>query len=212
MLNKDAKKTQNFVPVKEIRDGVVILENKSLVALLMVSSLNLALKSSDEQTAILSQFQDFLNSLEFSVQIFVQSKRLDIRPYITMLETRHREQINELIKIQTKEYIAFVKDFTERVSIMSKNFFVVVSYNPPILDTGQGLKKIFGTSHNKEAEMKKNNFEESRTQLEQRLSIVEQGLTRTGVRLARLGTEEVVEVLYKLLNPGEFTKPIQLNI
>ncbi|MFH0846350.1 MAG: TraC family protein [Patescibacteria group bacterium] len=199
-------KTQDFVSVKEIRDGVVTLNDNSMVSVLMVSSINLALKSSDEQQAIILQFQNFLNSLEHPVQIFIQSQRLDIRPYINMMEEQHKLQTNELIKIQTKEYINFIKNFTEKTNIMSKNFFIVISYAPAILK-GKGF---FNTPKENQEESAKN-FEENRTQLEQRISVVEQGLNRTGVRIARLGTEEIVELLYKLYNPGESEKPIKLN-
>lgn len=132
--------------VKEIRDGVVILNDNSMVAIVMTSSLNFALKSSDEQQAILLQFQNFLNSLESAIQIFIQSKRLDIRPYIALMENRRKEQTNELIRIQTKEYIEFVRNFTENTNIMSKNFFMVVTYRPPVVATKGGVSKLFGGS------------------------------------------------------------------
>ncbi len=67
-----AKATQDFVPLKEVRDGVVVLKDGSMRSILMASSINLALKSGDEQQAIIGQFQNFLNSLEFSVQFFIE--------------------------------------------------------------------------------------------------------------------------------------------
>ncbi|MCK4918421.1 MAG: TraC family protein [Candidatus Pacebacteria bacterium] len=210
MQNKNAKKTQDFVTVKEIRDGVIIQKDGSLSTILMVSSINLALKSADEQQAIIMQFQHFLNSIEFPVQVFIQSQKLDIRPYVTMMEDRQKQQVNELIKIQTKEYINFIKSFTNKTNIMTKSFFIIVSYNPPMVNT----KKGFGLfSSKKETVSKKisNEFEENQTQLEQRANIIKSGLTRTGVRLVRLGTEEIVELLYKLFNPGESEKPVNLN-
>jgi len=206
---KNTKKTQDFISVKEIRDGVIILKDGTMVSLLMTSSLNFALKSSDEQKAILLQFQNFLNSLEYSTQIYIQSKKLDIRQYIAVMENRRKEQINELIKIQTKEYIEFIRNFTENVNIVSKNFFIVISYNPPIIQTSGGINKLFGKTT--DSAKKSTSFEEGRTQLEQRVNVVEQGLSRTGLRLARLGTEETVELLYKIFNPGESEKPVQLN-
>jgi hypothetical protein len=115
-----AEATQEFVPLKEVRDGVVILKDGSLRALLMASSINLALKSGDEQQAIIGQFQNFLNSLEFPVQFFVESRDLDIRPYVALLEERYTAELDDLMKIQIREYIIFIKDFTERANIMSK--------------------------------------------------------------------------------------------
>ena len=207
-----AKATQNFVQIKEIRDGVVVLKDGSLRAALMTSSLNFALKSGDEQASTLFQFQNFLNSLDFSVQIFVQSRKLDIRPYVALLEERYKAQVTELMRIQIREYIEFIKSFTESANIMSKSFFVVVSYSPAILSTKSGfLGSVTNRNKKNTAQDKNKSFEESRTQLEQRLSVVEQGLLSTGIRVARLGTEETIELLYKMFNPGELEKPIPLN-
>src|ERR1035437_3716475 len=124
----NAKATQEFVPIKEARDGIIVLKDGSLRALVLASSVNLSLKSADEQRATILQFQNFLNTLDFSTQISIQSRKLDIRPYLLLLENRMKVQNEPLLKLQTKEYIEFIKNFTESVSIMTKNFFVVVPY------------------------------------------------------------------------------------
>ncbi len=205
----NVKSTQNFVPIKEVRDGIVVMKDGSLKLILMASSLNLALKSTDEQTSIIFQFQNFLNSLDFSVQIFIQSRKYDIRPYIALLEDREREQLNDLLKIQTKEYIAFIKNFTESTNIMTKNFFVVVSYSPQIkLGKGGIIDSILGRKKDKvKIDL---DFETNRSQLEQRSFVVQQGLVRSGIRTVKLGTEEAIELFYRMFNPGEQEKPIKL--
>ncbi len=207
---KDSKATQEFVPIQEVRDGVVVLKDGGLRVILIASSLNLALKSEDEQRAVINQFQNFLNSLEFSVQIFVQSRRLDIRPYIALLEERMKAQMEDLLKIQIREYIGFIKNFTERQSIMTKNFFIVVPYTTPLIGIKKGLSILSGKKD--EPEKRKDEleiFEEARSQLEQRVSVIEQGLSGMGVRVIQLGTEEIVELFYKIFNPGETERPIQ---
>lgn len=208
-----SKATQEFVPIREVRDGVVILKDGSMRSVILASSLNFSLKSDDERNAIILQFQDFLNSLDFSVQISIQSRRLDIRPYIALLEERYKEQINDLMKIQTREYIEFIRKFTESTNIMTKNFFVVVPYDPALINIkGNPVTGIFKKkTTEEEAENRQVSFEENRTQLEQRVSVVEQGLSRCGIRVARLGTEEVIELFYKIFNPGETEKPIKMN-
>jgi hypothetical protein len=210
-----AKATQEFVPIKEVRGGIVILKDGSLRALLMASSINLALKSQDEQQAIIAQFQNFLNSLEFTVQFFVQSRDLDIRPYIALLEDRYQKELDDLMRIQIREYIAFIKDFTERANIMSKNFFIVVPYDPALATRSGGIKGLGsllpGGSGTASSNLPDEQFEQYRTQLEQRISVIEQGLVRTGVRVVPLGTEEVIELFYKLFNPGELEKPLQVT-
>jgi type IV secretory pathway VirB4 component len=208
-----SKATQDFVPIKEVRDGIVILKNNSMRAIVMASSLNFALKSEDERNSIIYQFQNFLNSLDFPVQIFIQSRKLDIRPYIALLEERYKDQLNDLMKIQIREYIAFIKNFTENSNIMTKSFFVVIPYDPPMVGTkAQIIGNLMGGKKDSgSAKDKSSHFEENRMQLEQRVSVVEQGLVRTGIRTIGLGTEEVVELFYKIFNPGDTEKPIQIN-
>jgi hypothetical protein len=206
------KATQTIVPIREVRNGIVVLKDGSMRALLMTSSVNFALKSADEQDSIIFQFQQFLNSLNFSVQIFVQSRRLDIRPYIATLESREKEQINDLMRIQVKEYIEFIKAFTERTNIMTKTFYIVVPYTPPILNLGSNKKGgLFNKNDGKQTAGNREIFEEASTQLEQRIAVVQQGITRAGVRAVQLGTEEAIEVFYRLFNPGDVEKPIPVN-
>jgi len=201
-----SKATQDFVPIKEVRDGIIVLKDGSMRAVVMVSSINFALKSPDEQQAIIFQFQNFLNSLDFSIQIVIQSKELDIRPYIERLEERYKNEIVELMKIQIKEYIQFIKSFVEQTNIMTKTFFVVIPYSPSIINAGSNpLEKIISKQT---TTTKTDSFEENRTQLEQRIGVVSQGLTRCGLRSIELGTEEIIELFYKTFNPGDTQKPV----
>ncbi len=209
-----SKASQDFVPIKEIRDGIIILKDGSMRGILIVSSVNLALKSGDEQSSIILQFQNFLNSLDFFVQIFIQSRKYDIRPYIAQLEEMEKSQLNDLLKIQTHEYISFIKNFSSTVNIMKKNFFIVVPYFPPTLGGKSGVLSGFMPKKGEPTTKAENllaDFEEHKNQLEQRMYVVEQGLVRTGLRSAKLGTEEIIELFYKLFNPGEMDKPISLT-
>lgn len=210
-----AQSAQKFVPIKEIRNGTVVLQNGGLRSVLLASSLNFALKSEEEQTAIILQFQNLLNSVEFPIQFFIESRELDIRPYLALLEAQIKEQDIDLIKIQTREYIEFVKGFTENVNIMSKSFFIVVPYEPALVsqNTG-GIKGALGGVLGRGAqdpEAALNAFEEHKSQLDQRVGVVAQGLSRAGVRVVQLGTEELVELYYKLFNPGDSEKPIKIT-
>jgi len=200
MIN--AKATQEFVPIKEIRDGVVILKDGGLRAILIASSINLSLKSYDEQKAILGQFQAFLNSLDFSTQIVIQSRRYDIKPYLAILENRLPQIEEPLMKMQTREYIEFIRTFTDKVNIMTKRFFIVVPYTAPVIGSTNPVKFLSFGKKGGEA-LGEQSFEEKRTQLEQRISLVEGGLSGIGVRAVKLGTEEVIELFYKTFNPGE---------
>ena len=211
-MANSSKTTQDFVPIKEIRDGVIILKNGGMRSIVLASSLNFALKSQDEQASIIMQFQNFLNSLDFSVQIFIQSRKLDIRPYVALLEDRYKDQVSELMKIQVREYIDFVKTFVENTNIMSKSFFIVVPYDPAVIDISNNpVSNLISRKKKNQTESEDESFREYRSQLEQRVAVVEQGLVRCGIRTAELGSEEVVELYYKLFNPGETEKPIQIT-
>lgn len=195
--------TQQFVPLREIRDGIVILKSGQLCMVLLASSINFAFKSIEEQEAILSQFQSFLNTLDFSLQIYIQSRRLDIRPYLNLLKEREVFQDNDLMRMQLREYIDFIQAFTADNDIMSKNFFVVIPYTPGVTDIKGGISGIFHASEEKKEALTAEKFAEDRTQLEQRVGIVEQGLARIGVRSIPLGTDELTELYYHIFNPEE---------
>jgi len=202
--------TQTFVPIKEVKNGVMVLKDGSMRSIIIASSVNFSLKSIDEQEAIIYQFQNFLNSLDFSVQISVQSRRLDIRPYINLLENRQKENMDDLMKIQIREYIEFIRTFTNDIEVMTKNFYIVVPYTPPSLDIKTG--KLSRKDKNKSSNQKLESFEEDKIQLDQRVSVVVQGLTRCGIRTVPLGTEEIIEVFYKIFNPGDVEKSLDLDL
>ena len=201
-MTTNTQATQAFVPLREVKDGIAILRDGGLRAIVMASSINFALKSHEEQTAILAQFQSFLNTLDFSVQIVVESRRLNIEPYLQLLHSKEEAQENDLMRVQLREYIEFIRTFTSEVEIMVKTFFIVVPYNPVAVN----IEKSIGAFIGRQKEAPKTNemrFEEDRTQLEQRVSVVENGLARLGVRSIPLGTDEIIELFYHLFNPGE---------
>lgn len=171
---------------------------------MLASSINFALKSLDEQEAILRQFQSFLNTIDFSIQFYVQSRRLNIKPYLELLAGREEKQDNDLMKIQLREYIQFIKTFISEVDVMSKSFFIVIPYTPTsanLQNSFGGLKEVLGGKKNVYFDDK--NFLEHKLQLEQRVALVEQGLSSIGVRTILLQNEELVELYYHIFNPGE---------
>ncbi len=208
----NAKATQEFVPIKQVRDGIVVLKNGDLRAIVLANSINLSLKSSDEQKATILQFQNFLNTLDFPIQISAQSRKLDIRPYLLLLEERIKVQNEPLLKLQTKEYIDFIRNFTENVSIMTKSFFVIVPYTHTNFKSSSGFfDKIFSKRNKEEKKLaEQTDFEEKRSQLEERVGVIQQGLVRCGIKSAQLDTEEIVEVFYKVFNPGEVEGKINI--
>lgn len=206
----DASPTQAFVPVKEIRNGIIVLKDGGYRGVLMCSSINFALKSDDEQRAIIGGFQTFLNTLDFSVQIVVHSRRMDIRPYLALLEERTDKQGTELMSIQVREYIQFIRNFMDGSSIMTKTFYVVVPYDPAAGGKVASALPLFGKKGGAAPEGMQDSFDEHRVQLEQRMTLVATTLSGTGVRAVALGTEEIIELLYRSFHLGTLESPIKL--
>jgi type IV secretory pathway VirB4 component len=188
--------TQQFLEIEDIREGVLILKDKSLRGILLVSSLNFALKSEEEQNAIIYQFQNFLNSLDFPIQIYIQSRRLNITGYIEKLKELEKQQKNDLLKIQTREYIQFIENLLAQGSIMSKNFYVIVPFFPFGLP-GVGRKK------EKTSVLSDEEFERAKTQLWQRMEFVAHGLRGCGLFCAPLSTQEIIELFWSIYHPKE---------
>ena len=200
---------QQFLAIDTIRENVVVLKDGSYRVVLMCSTLNFALKSADEQDAIIYQYQNFINSLDFSLQFVIHSRKFNIGPYLETLSKRHKEETDELLKIQIAEYLEFIKTFVESSNIMSKIFYTVVSFTPPALETKKGflsnITSALGLGGGGEAG-EKNDFETHKNQLWQRVDAVTEGLKQFGIRSVQLNTEELIELFYGLYNPTEFEK------
>lgn len=201
---------QQFLAIDTIREDTVVLKDGGMRVILMCSSLNFALRSSEEQDATIFQYQNFLNSLDFPLQFLIHSRRLNIAPYLESLKERQKEETNDLLKIQVGEYMEFIKTFVEMTNIVSKTFYAVVPFTPPILEQagflGGALSRLgFGK---KENAVSADTFLEYKNQLWQRVDAAVAGLRRFGIRSVPLNTEELIELFYGLYNPTEFEKTI----
>lgn len=199
---------QQKIPIEDIKDGVIFLKGGEMRALILTTAINFSLKSTDEQDALIFKFQSFLNSLDFSIQISLISRQIDLSPYLTTLEQKKKEQPNELLRIQIEEYIDFIKNLTQLSRIMSQNFLVVVPL-ASIEKKGGGIIEKLGFGKKNEAEAQRSK-EELLTQLGQRVEFVKAGLEGIGLKTASLENNEIIELFYKLYNigsPGKLVIP-----
>jgi hypothetical protein len=188
--------TQQFLEVDQVKDGLMILKNKGLRGVMMVTSINFALLSEDEQNAIIGNFQNFLNSLDFQLQIIIQSRRLNITSYLDKLKDLETRQSNDLLRTQIIEYRNFINEIVAGGSIMNKTFYAVVPFQPmliPGLAAGQKNKKGGGA---KTAELAQEQFNQGKSQLLQRMEFVALGLRRCGLQCVPLNSLEVAEFLW----------------
>lgn len=185
--------TQDFLPVKKIKEGIIMLKQGGWRSVLMASSINFDLMSQEEKEAVIYQFQGFLNSLDFEIQILVQSRKLNLKPYLKQLEEVKERQENELLKVQAGEYKDFINALSEMSNLISKNFYIVIPYYPPSKKTSD------------------KEFRRWKNQLDLRSQYVINGLRGTGVNAITLGSNEIVELLWSFFNPdktGKETIPI----
>lgn len=192
--------TQQFLEIDQIKQGVIILKSKALRAVLMVSSLNFDLKSEEEQKATIYQFQNFLNSLDFSLEIIIQSRKVNLTGYLEKLKEMETKQKNELLKFQTMEYQNFIKDLIAGGDILSKNFFVVIPFTlfeiPGIKSTPQKKADSLTT-------ITEEKFQQAKTQLLQRTAFIASGLKRCGLQCNPLNTSELIELFWSLYHPEQ---------
>ncbi|MBU4141634.1 hypothetical protein KKE99_02055 [Patescibacteria group bacterium] len=219
---KNIASFQRYLDIGEIKEGVIVLKDQNLRAVLMVSSINFALKSQEEQDAIIYHFQNFLNSLDFSIQIVISSRRLNIEDYYKTLMIREKEQSNELLKVQIGEYRNFIKELIEMSNIVNKTFYIVVPYSPSeeLAQVGKsflsGLTQKGGAKKSASS-FRSEDFLKNRNQLMQRVQHIASGLSGVGVKMTTLNTQELIELFYTIYNPeisehGGLTAIEQLDI
>lgn len=194
--------TRQYLPIAEIRNDTVIMKDGTLRSVLLVSSLNFALKSADEQQAIISGYMSFLNSLNWPIQIVVQSRKFNVDDYLNRLSQAEREQTNELLKTQIRDYRKFINDLVEVGDIMTKKFYVVVPYNP-LSDKQQGfwtrLVDLFTPSSF--IRLKEDRFNQRREELTNRVRHIMSGLSSIGLAAQILPTQALIELYYNSYNP-----------
>jgi len=193
-----APSSQKFIEISDIKNDVVIMKNGTLRAILICSSINFALKSEEEQNAILYQFQNFLNSLDFSFQLFAQSRKINIEDYLKSLKKIEEKQENELLKLQISEYQEFIKALVEGINIMEKSFYAIIPFSPFEVKKTQGSTAL---GSNGPSKLKDEDFQRGRSQLFQRVDFVNQGLRRCGIHSMTLKTEELIEMFWARYNP-----------
>jgi hypothetical protein len=200
--NNISSSTQQYLDIAEIKEDAVVMKDGTLRAVIMVSSINFALKSEEEQNAIIGSYVSFLNNLDFPLQIVIQSRELNIDGYMSDLKKKEKEQTNELLKMQTSEYINYVNELISMSKIMNKRFYIVVPYDP----LSDKHKNFFSSVADvfKPAmiiKVKDEKFLRRRLDLVKRVDNVMSGLNSMGLNAVLLDTQSLIELYYNTYNP-----------
>jgi len=193
---------QQYLDIAEIKEDTVVIKDGTLRAVLLVSSINFALKSEEEQNAVIDSYIRFLNNINFNIQIVIQSRELDIDNYLDYLKEKEKVQTNRLLKTQTADYIDYIKDLTSLGKIMNKRFYVIVPYNP-LSDKHKSFFNLVGEALRPATviKLKDKTFRNYQEMLNRRVESVIGGLESMGVAVARLDSQSLIELYYKTYNP-----------
>lgn len=200
---------QQKIIIEEIRDGVVVLQGGDLRGILIASSVNFSLKSTEEQDSLIFKYQSFLNSLDFPIQILTVSRHLNIDGYLASIEQKKKEQSSELLRIQIAEYLDFIKNLVQVGNIMDQTFYVVVPLSKMEKKEAGVLEKLGLVQKQGTEEIK--GFDELKSQLWQRLEYISGGLSGMGIKSAPLNSEEITQLFYRLYNIGVKVAPTTLT-
>ena len=201
--------TTNVVQVADIRDSVVVLKNGTLRMIIEVSAINFELRSEEEQTAIVQNFQRFINSVDFPVQISIISRKYDINEYLTATQALTEPLTNDLLKLQATEYMKFVRELAELANIMSKKFYLTIPFfvveQPTTTGLFAGIRNLFRTRRMPTA-IPEETLNTYKTQLLQRAELVFDGLVGLDIKTRVLAGDELANLLFNLYNPGVISK------
>ncbi len=199
---KISASTQKFLDIAEIKENTVVMRDGTLRSVILVSSINFALKSEEEQNAIISAYVGFLNNIDFPLQIVIQSRELNIDSYLKDLKEKEKKQTNELLKMQTAEYIEYIKELISMSRIMNKRFYVVVSYDPLSDKQKSFFSRLFDVfKPTTLIKMKEEKFLRRRAKLTRRVDNIISGLTSIGLNSVELDTQSLIELYYNSYNP-----------
>lgn len=199
-----APSTQQHVNVVQVKQGVIVTRTGSLRQVLKVEPVNFALKSDQDKEVMIGQYQNFINSLTYPIQIVIHSRRLDVTPYLHRLSERVAQEPNELLQLHAYEYIDFVSELTSMTNIMDKKFFVVVGYEPPPTASKGFLSNLFGKKQDT-ISFTETDWQKHATEMGQRVGTIAGGLAGLGLKVDTLDTQEAIELLYGVYNPEEAT-------
>ena len=202
---KPGPATQRFLDIAEIRDDMVILNDGTVRGVLLVSSINFALKSEQEQEAIIQSYVTFLNGLDYPIQVVIQSRRMNIDAYIESLNTQEKTTMNDLLRAQIADYRTFVSELVELGQIMQKRFYVVVPYDP-LTNKKRGFWQRLSLvlSPAAAAKLNEKQLADRREQLSRLIALASGNMLSMGLQTVRLDTQGLIELYYDAYNPDVF--------
>lgn len=195
--------TQNLIPIADVVDGVVIYKNGGAAQIMESTSLNFGLLSENEQEAVIASYAGLLNSFNFPVQIVVRSQKKDISIYMNFLnEAQAKIKNPKLIHIMD-DYKNFIAEAIKKKNVLSKKFYIVVSFSPFELGLGKSLATSFRPSKKGALLPFPKSYVVRKAKIAlfpKREHLVRQA-RRLNIQLKPLSNEDIIRLFYNTYNP-----------
>ncbi len=193
-MKKTAQKinatTQKFIEITDVVDDVVLLGSGQACQVIEVVATNFTLQSQGEQESKILSYASLLNSLSFSIQIFILSRELDVSSYIQLLDYEQRRSKNPYLAQRIGLYKDFVSQLVRVNTVLDKKFYITVNFS--YLEKGAG-----GVSEAKNHDAFIN---DAKNQLHSKSSSIMEELARTGLKSKILSKDELIKVFYEIYN------------
>lgn len=199
--------TQEHLDIEDIRDDVVILKDGSAVLVISTTAINFGLLSEREQDATIYAYAALLNSLTFSIQILIRSKKKDISGYLKLLTQAELRETKKKIRDQITKYKVFIQDIVAKNEVLDKKFFLII----PMSALEIGATKAFGASVKRKTALpfpKEYILEKAKSNLHPKRDHLLKLLSRLGLRGRQLTTQELIQLFYEIYNPEAGTQPV----
>ncbi len=191
---KNIASTQKFIEIVDIIDDIVIIAGGNACLVIEVKSTNFSLLSGEEQDAILFSYASLLNSLSFSIQILIRSKRLDVSSYLNQLIDEERKTQNQSLAKQIGLYKSFVQELVKVKTILDKRFYVVIPYSS--LEKGlAGAKDATGKTR-----LQNDFYLGAKDSLHSKAEALHSQMRRLNLKSETLSKEQLIKLFYDIFN------------
>jgi len=188
--------TQRFTEIVDVTDNMAVFSSGNACLIIEVTATNFALLSKEEQDAKIFAYSSLLNSLSFSIQIFIRSKKIDISSYLKLLDQEARKTQNQALGSRIRQYKDFVQELVRVNTILDKKFYIVIPYS--FLEAGGPGTNL--TSISKNQAQKKTFAGSAKIMLDLKAKSILSQLQRLNLFAKTLEKEELTKVFYEIYN------------
>lgn len=202
--------TQDYIPIADIVDDIVLYKNGGAALIMESTSLNFALLSEKEQEAVIAAYAGLLNSFSFPVQIVVRSQKKDISSYMSYLAEAARKIENPKLAKIMEDYKNFILEAIKKKNVLSKRFYLVVPFTPYELGISKSLRTSFSPNQKNVPLPFPKSYVVRKAKISlypKRDHLIRQA-GRIGIRLDPLPKDRLVQLLYEIYNPEPPVKEI----